>query len=82
MARLYADIKMISEYIYISIQIHLARHSHTVSFLSFPLVLLELKEGVHPSRVRPVQETEPCDPDQASLLESTPTPTSVEVREN
>ncbi|XP_026078952.1 protrudin isoform X5 [Carassius auratus] len=45
---------------------------------NFYRVLLELKEGVHPSRVRPVQETEPCDPDQASLLESTPTPTSVE----
>ncbi|XP_059408940.1 protrudin isoform X2 [Carassius carassius] len=45
---------------------------------NFYRVLVELKEGVHPSRVLPVQETEPCDPDQASLLENTPTPTSVE----
>uniref|UniRef100_A0A8C1R400 Protrudin n=1 Tax=Cyprinus carpio TaxID=7962 RepID=A0A8C1R400_CYPCA len=45
---------------------------------NFCRVLLELKEYVHPSRVLPAEETEPCDPDQASLLESTPTPTSVE----
>uniref|UniRef100_A0A671PEW0 Protrudin n=1 Tax=Sinocyclocheilus anshuiensis TaxID=1608454 RepID=A0A671PEW0_9TELE len=45
---------------------------------NFCRVLLELKEFVHPSRVLPAEETEPCDPDQASLLERTPTPTSVE----
>ncbi|KAK9981589.1 hypothetical protein ABG768_001116 [Culter alburnus] len=44
----------------------------------FCRVLLELKEFVHPSQVQPVEETEPCDPDQANLLERTPTPTSVE----
>ncbi|XP_016369657.1 protrudin isoform X6 [Sinocyclocheilus rhinocerous] len=45
---------------------------------NFCRVLLELKEFVHPSRVLPAEETEPCDPNQASLLERTPTPTSVE----
>lgn len=44
----------------------------------FCRVLLELKEFVHPSRVQPVEENEPCDPDQAHLLERTPTPSSVE----
>ncbi|XP_067260089.1 protrudin isoform X4 [Chanodichthys erythropterus] len=44
----------------------------------FCRVLLELKEFVHPSQVQPLEETEPCDPDQANLLERTPTPTSVE----
>ncbi|KAF4118256.1 protrudin isoform X6 [Onychostoma macrolepis] len=45
---------------------------------NFCRVLLELKEFVHPSRVQPAEETEPCDPDQANLLEHTPTPTSAE----
>ncbi|XP_043094006.1 protrudin isoform X4 [Puntigrus tetrazona] len=45
---------------------------------NFCRVLLELKEFVHPSRVQPAEETEPCDPDQSNLLERTPTPTSVE----
>ncbi|XP_050974706.1 protrudin isoform X5 [Labeo rohita] len=45
---------------------------------NFCRVLLELKQFVHPSRVQPAEETEPCDPDQAHLLERTPTPTSVE----
>uniref|UniRef100_A0A673HE48 Protrudin-like n=1 Tax=Sinocyclocheilus rhinocerous TaxID=307959 RepID=A0A673HE48_9TELE len=49
---------------------------------NFCRALLELKEFVHPSRVQPAEETEPCDPDQSNLLERTPTPTSVEVREN
>ncbi|XP_056097057.1 protrudin isoform X2 [Rhinichthys klamathensis goyatoka] len=44
----------------------------------FCRVLLELKEFVFPSRVDSVEETEPCDPDQAILLERTPTPSSVE----
>ncbi|XP_077101965.1 protrudin isoform X5 [Siphateles boraxobius] len=44
----------------------------------FCRVLLELKEFVHPSRMEPMEETEPCDPDQAILLERTPTPSSVE----
>ncbi|KAK7165688.1 hypothetical protein R3I93_005689 [Phoxinus phoxinus] len=44
----------------------------------FCRVLLELKEFVHPSRIEPEDETEPCDPDQAILLERTPTPSSVE----
>ncbi|XP_067296854.1 protrudin [Pseudorasbora parva] len=44
----------------------------------FCRVVLELKEFVHPSRVQPVEEIEPCDPDQAHLLERTPTPSSVE----
>ncbi|XP_039540789.1 protrudin isoform X2 [Pimephales promelas] len=44
----------------------------------FCRVLLELKEFVFPSRVESVEETEPCDPDQAVLLERTPTPSSVE----
>ncbi len=51
-------------------------------FLLFPLVLLELKEFVHPSQVQPAEETEPCDTDQANLQERTPTPNSAEVREN
>uniref|UniRef100_A0A671KD26 Protrudin n=2 Tax=Sinocyclocheilus anshuiensis TaxID=1608454 RepID=A0A671KD26_9TELE len=45
---------------------------------NFCRALLELKEFVHPSRVQPAEETEPCDPDQSNLLECTPTPTSVE----
>uniref|UniRef100_A0A673GKP4 Protrudin n=1 Tax=Sinocyclocheilus rhinocerous TaxID=307959 RepID=A0A673GKP4_9TELE len=45
---------------------------------NFCRALLELKEFVHPSRVQPAEETEPCDPDQSNLLERTPTPTSVE----
>ncbi|XP_073698890.1 protrudin isoform X3 [Garra rufa] len=45
---------------------------------NFCKVILQLKEFVHPSRVQPAEETEPCDPDQAHLLERTPTPTSVE----
>lgn len=44
----------------------------------FCRVVLELKEFVHPSRIETEEETEPCDPDQAILLERTPTPSSVE----
>lgn len=75
----------INEYINVTHQyFYSVSLSYTFSpyFLSLPVVLLELKEFVHPSQVQPVEETEPCDPDQANLLERTPTPTSVEVRED